>query len=743
MFFLHELERYRHTLAKEFNAEERAAMTIHAISDLRNRAIAGLVIVPFAYLLGGFATGFASEHRVLYSSLGILLFISLAFRFLSIIAFGREKGRETPLWQPIFFFSNLSMGVIFGCFAASGVLLYHDSLSITLIIILLAGISGGSMASYSIWRLLSYAYLLIILAPVIAAEFYIGNSVTVPIALAISIFLIFNLVQAKHWNENYWTSLINTFLIEKNAQELEKVNTQLADEVLDHKHTAKNIAISRQKLQDIYNSAHDATFIFNLDGQVIDVNQTMLRMFETERQEALNFEISSSFHSSVNTEVNLEEIWQETLKGHDQEFEWQAKKQKQGELFYVQVNMRKTLWGNEPVVIATVRDINDRKNSEERERQARQSLAETKGYLHSILENANLPIYCKDSSFNYILANKEFKRLAGTEGQDLQSRSDYDIFPKSWADDFRKQDEKVKENGIPMEFQSKLLFPDGEHIFTTSKFPLCDKEDNVYGIGGICTDITPTIHAMQEAQAASRAKSEFLANMSHELRTPMHGILGYARLGQKRTDIVSRAKLNEYFSVITESGSRLMQLLNNLLDFSKLEVGKMQYVMNKNNLLPRIHQVATELTPLAAEKGLTFQVKNSDEQVPVFCDQEKIVQVLRNLLSNAIKFSFPENMITVTCREVSDKNGFPLQQISVSNIGVAIPDDELTSIFEKFTQSSATKNGAGGTGLGLAICKQILNNHNSRIWAEKGEEGVTIFRFLLPVHEEQLCKNPS
>ena len=470
----------------------------------------------------------------------------------------------------------------------------------------------------------------------------------------------------------------------------------------------------------------------------------MLRIFETEREEALKFNIVHRSHSTTNSQVDLEKIWQDTLQGIDQEFEWQAKKGQKGELFYVQVNMRKTLWGDEPVVIATVRDINDRKISEERERQARQSLAETEGYLHSILENANLPIYCKDSSFNYILANKEFKRLAGTEGQDLQSRSDYDIFPKSWAEDFRKQDEKVKAKGIPMEFQSKLLFADGEHIFTTSKFPLRDKENNVYGIGGICTDITPTIHAMQHAQAASRAKSEFLANMSHELRTPMHGILGYARLGQKRTDIVSRAKLNEYFSVITESGSRLMQLLNNLLDFSKLEVGKMQYVMNRSNLLPRIHQVVTELTPLAAEKGLTFQVKNADadEQVPVFCDQEKIVQVLRNLLSNAIKFSFPGNMITVTCKEVCDKNGFPLQQISVSNIGVAIPDDELTSIFEKFIQSSATKTGAGGTGLGLAICKQILNSHNSRIWAEKGEEGVTIFRFLLPVCEEQLGKNP-
>lgn len=741
MFFLHELERYRHTLAKKFNAEELAAMNIHAIRDLKNRSIAGAVIVPLSYLLGGFVTDYATEHQVLFLLLGSLLFVAFSLRILTISAFSHKESREKRYWQPIYFGANLCMGLIFGCFVGSAVLFYHESLSLALLIILLAGIGGGSMASYCIWRLLSYSYLLSILLPAIAASFYVGNSVTVSIAIAFSFFLIFNLYQAKHWSENYWQSVINIFLVEKNSQELKKVNEQLADEIVGHKKTAQNIAVSRQKLQDIYNSAHDAILIFNLDGQIIDVNETMLKIFETDQQKALQFDITKSSHSTMNAHVDLKEIWQKTLLGSDQEFEWLAIKQRTKEPFYVQVNMRRTQWGDDTVVIATVRDINARKLSEERERQARQSLAETEGYLLSILENANLPIYCKDSSYNYILVNREFERLAGIEGidrQELQSKSDFDIFPQSWAEDFRKQDEKVKEKGIPMEFQIKLDFPTGEHIFTTAKFPLRDKEQKVYGIGGICTDITPQIHAMKAAQAASQAKSEFLANISHELRTPMHGILGYARLGQKRTDIVSKAKLNEYFSVITESGARLMNLLNNLLDFSRLEAGRMRYTMNKNDMLPRIHQVVYELTPLAAEKHLSFQVTSDNDKVSAFCDQEKIVQVLRNLISNAIKFSFEGTLITISCKEVRDASDSPLQQISVSNVGVGIPEDELTAIFEKFIQSSATKSGAGGTGLGLAICAQILSDHNSRIWAENTKDGIAIFHFLLPVHEERL-----
>ncbi|MBU0944437.1 MAG: PAS domain S-box protein [Proteobacteria bacterium] len=743
MFFLHELDRYRHNLAKEFTAEEHAAMTIHAIRDLRDRSIAGTVIVPLCYLLGSFITDYASEHWQLFLSLGTLFFIALVLRILAIRAFSRKELRGDRYWQTTYFGANLFMGLIFGCFVGSAVIFYHDSLSLALIIILLAGIGGGSLASYCIWRLLSYSYLLCILLPAIGAGFYIGNSVTVPIAIAFSFFLIFNLVQTKQWNENYWQSVINIFLLEKNSLELKKVNSQLAVEIIDHKNTSRNIAISRQKLQDLYNAAHDAILIFNLDGQVIDVNNTMLKMFEADRQEVLKLDITNRPASRLNPQLDLKKIWQETLQGKDQEFEWLAKKEVKNERFYVQVNMRKTKWGEDTVVIATVRDIDARKRSEERELQARQSLAKTEGYLLSILEYANLPICCKDSSFNYILVNREFERLAGIEGienQELKSKSDFDIFPGSWAEEFRKQDEEVKEKGIPMEFQTKLLFADGEHVFTSAKFPLRDQENKVYGIGSICTDITPQIQAMQAAQAASQAKSEFLANISHELRTPMHGILGYARLGQKRTDIVSKAKLNEYFSVISESGSRLMDLLNNLLDFSRLEVGKMRYTMSQKDLLSRIHQLVYELTPLAAEKHLTFQVTSESGKISAFCDQEKIVQVLRNLISNAIKFSFKDTVITISCKTIHDKNDFPRQQISVHNVGVAIPENELTTIFEKFIQSSATKSGAGGTGLGLAICKQLLDDHKSKIWAENLQGGITVFRFWLPVAEERLVR---
>jgi PAS domain S-box-containing protein len=609
MFFEYELERHRQTLSKDFNDGEISAIVNQAIIDLKNRNIAGAVIVPLSFLVGGFATDYASEQSYPFFFLAAILGISTLFRTLAIMALSKKVLTKNHIWIPVFFWSNIFVAVVWGCFAATAVLFYHNSLSITLHLILLAGIGGSSMATYCIWKLLSYAYLLILILPPVAAEFYIRNSVTVPIGVAMCFFLIFNLVQANLWNKQFWLSLINTFMIEKNALELAKLNTQLTDEIRDHKETAKSIAISRKKLQDIYNSAHDGIFIFDLDGHVIDSNETMLKMFHVSRQNALKFDVNRSFQSSKNKDVDLQTIWQEALKGNDQEFKWITKMQDTDGISTVQVNLRKSLWGDDSIIIATVRDI------------------------------------------------------------------------------------------------------------------------------------TLQVEAMEATIAANRAKSEFLANMSHELRTPMHGILGYARLGTKRTDTLAREKLNEYFSIIQESGTRLMRLLNNVLDFSKLEVGKMRYTMNQNDLLPKIYQVVTELNSNATERELSFKIECTSQQIMVFCDQEKIIQVLRNLLFNAIKFSNKNSQIHIFCTGIDGDTDSPKQQIRVSNIGAPIPEDELDTIFEKFIQSSATNTGAGGTGLGLSIAKQILQDHNSIIWAENGSGGKTLFYFLLPVRADQIQGN--
>ena len=243
--------------------------------------------------------------------------------------------------------------------------------------------------------------------------------------------------------------------------------------------------------------------------------------------------------------------------------------------------------------------------------------------------------------------------------------------------------------------------------------------------------------SQQEAEFANQAKSEFLSNISHEIRTPMHQILSYSKFGVDKINKVKKDKHLHYFSKINFIGKNLLSLLNDLLDLSKLESGKLDYKMERTDLKRIIENVSNEFVSLVDEKGVALELPQNNLQSEIVCDESKISQVIRNLLSNAIKFTPPNHKINVSIEEdklvaVGDDQTIPALLIRISDQGVGIPEDELKSVFDKFIQSSTTKTGAGGTGLGLAICKEILEAHNGKIWAENNAENGSTFSFLLP-----------
>ena len=249
--------------------------------------------------------------------------------------------------------------------------------------------------------------------------------------------------------------------------------------------------------------------------------------------------------------------------------------------------------------------------------------------------------------------------------------------------------------------------------------------------------------AKEEAERANQLKSEFLANMSHELRTPMHHILGCSTQGEEKINRASREKLKFFFSQITTSGKHLILLINGLLDLSKLESGRMEYQMEKNDLVLIIENLIPEFSHSVKEKSIRFDIKKTETSTVVLCDELKIGQVLRNLLSNAVKFTSAGKPITISFnleklfvgQEQIDNKTVSAILVNVSDQGIGIPNDELDSIFGKFIQSSKTKTSAGGTGLGLAICKEIINAHNGKIWAENNPEGGSTFSFMLPYEQ--------
>lgn len=252
------------------------------------------------------------------------------------------------------------------------------------------------------------------------------------------------------------------------------------------------------------------------------------------------------------------------------------------------------------------------------------------------------------------------------------------------------------------------------------------------------------IEAKEKAEVANKTKSEFLANMSHELRTPLTGVVGFAQRGVRNIDKADTKKFLKYFTEIKDSGNRLLYLLNDLLDLSKLEAGKMEYKMVYQDLMDPIDLVLKEMEGAFAERSQQVEVIGPERTAMAFIDRERIAQVVRNFISNAIKFTPPGKRIKVWLSInalpiglTSEKvEGDSRLTVTVWNEGDSIPEGELETIFEKFVQSSATKTGAGGTGLGLPICKEIIGAHEGSIWAENSLDGGPLFNFSIMSKKE-------
>jgi signal transduction histidine kinase len=234
-----------------------------------------------------------------------------------------------------------------------------------------------------------------------------------------------------------------------------------------------------------------------------------------------------------------------------------------------------------------------------------------------------------------------------------------------------------------------------------------------------------------ELERASQAKSDFLANMSHELRTPLNAILGYTELILDEIYGEVPAEIRDVQERVQHSGRHLLGLINDVLDLSKIEAGRMELSPTEYSVQDIVDTVSSSLRSLAAEKGLEF-VAEAQEDIPVaFGDGQRLTQCLMNLAGNALKFTRRGRVeIWVECQRET-------LVYRVSDTGVGIPQHQLESIFIEFRQADATiTNEFGGTGLGLSITRKFVEMHGGRIWVESEVGKGSTFFFSIPLRLE-------
>jgi len=370
-------------------------------------------------------------------------------------------------------------------------------------------------------------------------------------------------------------------------------------------------------------------------------------------------------------------------------------------------------------------DITERKEASDR-------IEQSEAVLKTVIDVLPQRIFWKDREGRYLGANRAIKEDSGCD--DMVGKFDRDMPWAEQADFFREWDERVMQTRQPViNLVEQLTRADGSLCWlTTSKVPLVDSGGEVRGIIGSYQDITSIkqteqelIRAKEVAESASRAKSDFLAMMSHEIRTPMNAVLGF-------TDFLLDTSLNieqrEFAETIKDAGSSLLMIIDDILDFSKMEAGRIAVARDPFDARLVAGDVVALLKPRAVAKQLHLTLDWSARHSMLTGDSGRFRQVVMNLIANAVKFTQRGSVVVRATSEPS------LVRIEVVDTGIGIAAESIDALFTKFTQAdSSTTRKYGGTGLGLAISKQLVERMGGTIGV-RSEQGVgSTFWFTMPV----------
>jgi PAS domain S-box-containing protein len=356
-------------------------------------------------------------------------------------------------------------------------------------------------------------------------------------------------------------------------------------------------------------------------------------------------------------------------------------------------------------------------------------------FVALVLEVSPSPVATFDGQGRYATVNRAWEDFMGLTRAEVVGKRGVHVMTADDAAVHAQRDAELTCRGDKVRYEAKVTHRDGtRRDVIVTKVMLPGSATDEFGWLSTMMDVSEfreaervTREAKEAAEESSRAKSEFTANVSHELRTPLQAILGFSELGVLRA--ADQPRLQSMFQQINGGGQRMLALVNNLLDISRIEsaVGSMHLV--RADVRGLVSAAVHDLKGAFEAKALQVTLSLGLDPLVAKVDAERMQHVMRNLLSNAIKYSPAGSEVVVTAHEEDGREVW----LQVRDHGPGIPPEELESIFEAFEQSSRTKDGSGGTGLGLAVCRKIVDFHGGRVEAANMPDGGAIFTVSLPL----------
>jgi PAS domain S-box-containing protein len=352
-----------------------------------------------------------------------------------------------------------------------------------------------------------------------------------------------------------------------------------------------------------------------------------------------------------------------------------------------------------------------------------------KAYIENLVDNAGDAIISTDVEDRILTWNHGAEVIFGYSKEETIGRSLTILLPSRRAEELVEIRDKVRLTGVIRNLEVRRIRKDGIVIETSlAVSPIRDKDDNVIGFLHLARDITEKKRYEHRLKELDQMKSAFVSNVSHELRTPLTAIKASAdnMLDRLLGDLTE--KQAGYLTRIKSNSDRLARLINDLLDLSTIEAGKINLRPTNVPMITLVKEAAESLRPAAIEKLIDLKVVCADPGLIAWADRDKVIQVLINLIGNALKFTPPRGTVTVAVT----KNDASWTQISVTDTGPGIPVEEVNKVFGRFYQVDRTGK---GTGLGLTISKALVEMHGGKIWVESEAGKGSTFYFTLPAEQ--------